>query len=268
MNDLALRALAVNEANLALGHEVFVAAGATFVRDRRIPNIWDANHVRDITASTPDEIDALLAAAAEAYDGGWRRFHVDARTPPPFEARMLLDRYTRQEALVLVLEGSLLGPPPPAFDIREIVDDAGWQAFGALTRIDWLEGAEKSGETPDPVVGEDLARSNRWKSPPVRFWLAYADGEPRGYLNSWEGIGGMGQVENLFVHPEWRKRGIATALLHHCAADARAHGAGPIVIAADPTDTPKQIYVRLGWGPVAVARAYRREAKPNGEPRA
>jgi hypothetical protein len=41
-------------------------------------------------------------------------------------------------------------------------------------------------------------------------------------------------------------------------ADARSHGAGPIVIVADPTDTPKQIYARMGWRPIAVKREYRR----------
>ena len=37
--DSAARGLHVNDANLALGHEVFEAAGATFVRDTRFPDI-------------------------------------------------------------------------------------------------------------------------------------------------------------------------------------------------------------------------------------
>ncbi len=94
------------------------------------------------------------------------------------------------------------------------------------------------------------------KSPPVRYWLAYVDGEPRGYFNSWAGIDGVGQVESLFVQAEYRHRGLATALIHHCVADARAHGAGPVVIVADASDTPKRMYAAMGFRPVAVKREY------------
>ena len=59
--ELASRALDVDAANLALGHETFEACGATFVRNRTYPLIYDANHVAAVSAATPDEIDRLLA---------------------------------------------------------------------------------------------------------------------------------------------------------------------------------------------------------------
>lgn len=255
--ELAARALDVNAANLELGHEVFEAAGATFVRDRRIPEIYDANHVRDITASSPAAIEELIRCAQAEYGGSSRIFHADFRTPRAFEARMVLDDYTRTDTLVMLLEGNLRGDARPC-EIRPIEDEVGWEAFATLARIDWGEYATRRTEGGASSVGEHLTLANRWKSPAVRFWLAYADGEARGYFNSWEGIDGTGQVENLFVHPDWRRRGIATALIHHCVADARASGAGPVVIAADPTDTPKQMYARMGWRPLAIKRGYQR----------
>jgi hypothetical protein len=48
------RALQVNYRNLALGHEVFERAGATFVRNLSIGRIYDANFVFDVSASTPE----------------------------------------------------------------------------------------------------------------------------------------------------------------------------------------------------------------------
>jgi hypothetical protein len=51
-------------------------------------------------------------------------------------------------------------------------------------------------------------------------------------------------------------RGLATALIHPCVADARSKGAGPVVIAADPTDTPKHMYAAMGFRPVAVYSHY------------
>ena len=103
-------------------------------------------------------------------------------------------------------------------------------------------------------MSEALAATQRLKSPPIRVFLAYIAGEPVGYFNAWEGIDGVGQVENLFVHPSYRHRGVATALIAHCVDDARAHGGGPVVIVSDPTDTPKQMYVALGFRPVALKR--------------
>ena len=84
------------------------------------------------------------------------------------------------------------------------------------------------------------------------------DGEPRGFFSSWEGTAGVGQVEDLFVEDGWRHRGLATALLHHTVADARAAGAGPIAIIADATDTPKTMYAAMGFRPVATVRKYTR----------
>ena len=257
-NNLIARALDVNAANLALGHETFDSDGARFVRNRDVPDIYDANHVAAITASTPDEIDRLLARVEREFDGyRHRMFHTDYRTPPPFEARLLLDGYERSDALVLLLEGDLRGEPKP-HDIRPIDDDAGWQAHSTLQSLDWAESRQKQGRDPEPAVGESIARANRLKSPPVRYWLVYDDGAPRGFFSSWGGIAGVGQVESLFLQGEYRHRGLATALLHHCVADARKHGAGPVVIVADPTDTPKQMYAAMGWRPVALQREYKR----------
>ena len=63
MRDLVRRAIAVDQANRGLGHEVFEAAGATFVRSRALPIIHDANHVAMARVSSPAEIAALMARA-------------------------------------------------------------------------------------------------------------------------------------------------------------------------------------------------------------
>ena len=96
----------------------------------------------------------------------------------------------------------------------------------------------------------------RSKGPAVRTWMAYVDGAARAYCSSWEGNEGVGQVEDLFTHPDFRRRGLATALIHHCVAECRGAGAGPVVIAADPTDTPKQMYAAMGFRPAAIATHY------------
>jgi GNAT superfamily N-acetyltransferase len=255
--DIIRRAIAVNEANLELGNEVFEAEGATFVRNRDAHDIRDANFVAGVRASPPADIDRLLARAdAEFAHSPHRRFECDLETPPAFEARLALDGYVLDRTLIMLLEGPLRGDAPP-HDIRPLEEHAGgWAAFEALHVIDWEEGRKKQGREPAPATERRMAAVQRQKAPPVRYFLAYADGEARGYFNAWEGQDGVGQVENLFVHPEWRHRGLATSLVHRCVADARARGADPIVIGADPTDTPMRMYAAMGFRPVAVKRAW------------
>jgi GNAT superfamily N-acetyltransferase len=154
-----------------------------------------------------------------------------------------------------VLEGEPLGETLER-DIRPMLSSADWETLWELMLIDWNEHHQRIKRPVKEEVARRMWQAKRLKQPPVQYWLAYDQKRAIGYLNSWEGIGGVGQVEDLFVHPEYRKRGVATSLLHYCVAQCRAKGAGPIVIAADPTDTPKNIYARLGFRPVAWLSKY------------
>ena len=258
MTEAARSALTVSEAFSALGNERFVADGATFVRNPEIPDIWDANHVAHITAATPDEVDGLLARVEREFAGSnHRQFRLEFTTPPALEARLTLEGYQRTEELVMLLEGELQGQPK-RHEIRPLTDDAGWQAYTALHDLDWHEYKERMPSTGgfDEKTAEAMMRSRQLKTPPVRHWLACVDGEPRAYLSSWGGVDGVGMVEDLFTHPDFRHRGLATALIHHSVLEARRDGAGPVVIGADPKDTPKRMYAALGFRPVAVKREY------------
>lgn len=248
--DLAAAALDTNQALLALGHDVFEANGARFVRNLDLADIWDANHIDHITSAGATDIDGLLAAALEEYPHCTTvRFDVDFRTPPEFEARLELDSFEVFRTIISVLEGPLIGEATP-FEIQEVRDDdAGWAAFATL------KATERPGEE---WVADGLAGATRLKCPPVRLWLGLVDGEPRGYLTSWGGTDRIGQVEDLLVDQQYRHRGLATALIHRAVASARADGARAVVIAADAADTPKQIYRRMGWRPVAIKREYRK----------
>lgn len=94
----------------------------------------------------------------------------------------------------------------------------------------------------------------------VRHWIAYAEDQPGAYLSSWVAPNGVGQVEDLFTHPDFRRRGLATGLIQHGVADCRARGAREVFLIADPGDTPKQMYAALGFRPLALLREYRKPA--------
>jgi GNAT superfamily N-acetyltransferase len=244
---------------LELGNETFQAHGATFVRNRSTPSRRDANHVGLIRCSGSDEIEALLRRTdLEFADYDYRRFGTDPFTPPQVNACLSLDGgYATSDALHLVLEGELQAQPRDA-DIREVLTEEDWQSYGHLQRLDEIEDDEKHGRTPDLSGLPDRLAYVRAKTPAVRSWLAYVDGQPCAFFSSWPGENGAGQVEDLFTHPDYRHRGLATALIAHCVADARARGAGPVIISAEIEDTPKYMYASMGFRPLFLTGSYLR----------
>jgi GNAT superfamily N-acetyltransferase len=252
MDELIERAIETSAALLELGNEVFEAEDATFVRNKDHPLIYDANHVSRIRARTEAEIERLFQRAEQEYSHcGHRRFTVDFRTPPQVAARLTLEGYERNDELALLLEGELTGETPPV-EVRPLESEADWEAYAALKQMDWDEYTRRLKRPFEPEVRDSLIAIARRKQPPVQYFMAWLEGRPVAYMFGWSGTNGVGQVEDLFTHPEYRHRGAATALIHRCVAHAREGGTGPVVIFADPTDTPKKMYASLGFQAVAV----------------
>ena len=258
----AVAALKVSHEGLALGNERFEAEGGTFVRNRSTPGIQNANQVTDVTASTLGEIDRLLRRVEEEFDGfSYYQFDLGFTTPAAFEARLMLDGYSISQNLVMQLEGDPTGPVTH-HDIRQVVEQDDWKALDTLNELDWREDARKNGKEYAADMAREWSHQRHIQSPPIKYWMGYVDGEPRAYCSSWTGVDGIGEVEDVFTHPEFRHRGLATALIHHGVADLRAQGVGPVIISADPDDSPKQMYAALGFRPLVVSREYLKEVAP------
>jgi len=245
----------------ALGNEVFEADGATFVRNGVIPGKYHANHVSHITASTSAEIDRLVARVEREYDGWPQRcYYVDHTTPPEFEAWLALQGYDCDVSLTMVLTGDLVGSPK-RHDIRPIDSDADWETYRSLLRASEEDGPEQRTLT-EP---EETARLTALKAkcPPLQYWMAYVDGEPAAFFGAFPEMDGGGQIDDLFTHPRFRRRGLATALIHHAVEHCRQQGAGPVFIEAAVNDTPKHMYRAMGFEPLMVAREYVKEVPTN-----
>lgn len=244
-----------------LGNEVVAGDRVRWVRNPACVEIYDANHGSAVRAATPDGIDAVLREADERYAGlEHRTFKVDPGTPTAFEARLLLDGYEGESELQLLLTAELRADPRPV-DIRPVETPADWAAVARLTRLDHEEEAVKANRPAHPPsVTTAMVATKRAKAPALQFFLATADdGEDCAFFSSWPGPGnGVGKVEDLFTAPGHRRRGIATALIAHAVDDARRRGAGPVLIGAEPGDTPKAMYAALGFAPVCVLRSYTR----------
>jgi GNAT superfamily N-acetyltransferase len=63
-------------------------------------------------------------------------------------------------------------------------------------------------------------------------------------------------VEDVFVEPRWRNRGIGSALVRHCAEWAKDMGAGGVSLqVAARNERGRSFYARLGFREVSVYQA-------------
>lgn len=70
---------------------------------------------------------------------------------------------------------------------------------------------------------------------------------------------GLGLIENLFTLSDQRGRGLMSSFIVAAAARLRAAGCDAVFLDAHARDTPKRLYARLGFQPVAVTRTWARQ---------
>jgi GNAT superfamily N-acetyltransferase len=245
----------------AMGAELLEGPGCLAVRQDVAPIVHDVNHVQvigkfgvDVGVEVEVEADALLAFLDSTFHD--REFRQVLTTPfsgPRLEARLSHEGFKPDPTLQGLLVGDLAGPPPRHFEIRPVAGEEDWRRLDRLVRADHVETDARRGSA---VFSEELTRQiqtvRRLAADRVHFFMAWLDDEPVAFFSSWPGVDGVGMLEDLFTLPSHRNRGVARALIHHCVADARARGAGPVLIGSVPDDTPKEIYAAMGFEPTCL----------------
>jgi mycothiol synthase len=112
----------------------------------------------------------------------------------------------------------------------------------------------------------------RWRSDtfgresfdPTLIWLAEDGAELAGFsANSWHFSNDpeFGWIGILGVRPQWRRRGLATALLHHSFRDFRRRGAKRVGLGVDAQNTTGavRLYERVGMQVARRNDTYERE---------
>jgi GNAT superfamily N-acetyltransferase len=260
--ELLARAHVTLQGYYELGSEVLDEPLARFVRNVDAPRVYDVNHASRVRAKSSHEVDMVLARADEVFGACQHRvFDLDPWTPEVFPAALVLEGYELGDELELLLEGDLRVPRPPAdVGLRLVESDDDWDVVRRLTRLDHEEQASRFADPLwDEGVTAEMVATKRAKAPALRFWLARVNGDDCAFFSSWPGTNGVGKVEDLFTHPDFRHRGIATTLMVHCVRDARARGAGPVLIGARPNDTAKDMYAAMGFQPFCVAHRCRKQ---------
>jgi len=138
--------------------------------------------------------------------------------------------------------------PEGAFEIRE--DDLSSDETRTLLRLHLADMHANS--PPGSVYALDLSGL---KDPDVTVWTLWIDGAVAG-MGALRNLGGQaGEVKSMRTHPGYLRRGVASALLEHMVAVARARGMRRLSLetGTGPAFEPAlQFYQRYGFvdGPV------------------
>ena len=88
---------------------------------------------------------------------------------------------------------------------------------------------------------------------PLRMYAALIDGDPVGWVSSIE-VAGMTWCANLYVKPDYRRRGIGRALMCQMLRDDRRHGSQLAVLAASHTGV--LLYPIVGYEQIGTLLSY------------
>jgi GNAT superfamily N-acetyltransferase len=248
-----------------LGNAQIEAPGCHIVADPAHPDVWDSNHVDDVTAQTESEIDSVFAAVDEHLGHTpWRVIHTDCFAPDVFLARLALDDFEERPVTIqMALQGDLTDRGA-AIELRPVNGDADWRALLQLVLTDHAEGRRTSNLDVPREVSAGMVAGYRAKSDAYHFHLAMLNGVPVAYGAHAAAPNSAGMIEDLFTLQSARRQGIASAMIAAFADRLRAAGCHTIFLGALATEQPKRLYARLGFHPVMLARTWVRKLPKKG----
>lgn len=187
----------------------------------------------------------------QGHNFEWKRFGHD--TPADLDERLLRQGFSREEqesVMVLDLEGRTFGDHSlgPGIAVRRITDPADLDQVVRIEDAVWNES--------HAWIVDELRLELLLPDEPLSMYLACADGVPA--AAAWIRFHQGTDFAALFggsTLPEYRKRGLYTALLDVRAREAR--GRGYRYLSVDASEMSRPILEKHGFVAITTATAYK-----------
>ena len=267
----AIRIAQAEDEYLSIGCDVERGDGYTVLTSNVCPDMWDANHVRQIDLGCDTDLDAFIDRMERLFRKLNRehcKFELDFRTRPQQLSTLLRRRsYTCTRGVVQVYRGTGAGRPSSRVAQIEITAQSGHSMLA-----DWAALEHESYSVYDSGTGfadraTQLSRRRlecAWKSgQDLRVFLATTDsgrgsaaergpGADRGagaVVGACELFRrhGAAKIESLYVTPAARGTGVGAALLSRALGSAIAAGDDLVYLVAAADDWPRHMYTRFGF---------------------
>jgi GNAT superfamily N-acetyltransferase len=204
---------------------------------------WWGNFVLFAEPVAPGDVARLLALYAaelpEAAHVAWGIDTTDGTAGAEDELRAAGFHVGRDT----VLTATALQPPTRtvAATLRPLEDDDDWRRALDL-RLSWTE----AGVTPEFLTAQVAGARALCERGHATWYGAFEDGILRSSLGL-VSAGELARFQVVETHPEARRRGLASALVHHAGQAALDRGVRRLVIVADPEYHAIGIYRSLGF---------------------
>jgi GNAT superfamily N-acetyltransferase len=218
----------------------------TIVADARYPLIWDANHAGIFEGHDRVSAEEIRAAMHPALRRAGAAFeHAEFWDPPdPCPALDDLRSHAERRAadVLMVHEEPALVSPPTEISVVEVrdPDPRFWRRYS--------DSRNMFGEPLPADVVRQMDRRDREVMIPagLRLYAASADGRPAGLANLLS-LTGVGYIDNVVTFPDFRRRGVATALITRLVEESLGGGDRTVHLLADEDRPPQRLYERLGF---------------------
>jgi GNAT superfamily N-acetyltransferase len=240
----------------ALASDRVELGSSMWARRASAPSLGLANFMYAVRPENVRALDADLVRATAA--GHCLRIVIESGTPKWVEAELALRGWAVENEFRFELApDATLADSPPVAHVRPAREvDPDWTVRSQMFRRDHLEEDERRGAPPRPLAHTAATIEHRRDlESQATYHCTQRDGEFAGFVCTWSGPAASGMIEDVFVHPDHRGHGVATALLHSAVGTLRSQGAHRITIAAEVGDTPALLYARLGFRPRSLVRS-------------
>jgi GNAT superfamily N-acetyltransferase len=218
------------------------------------------NHAFRVSVGESD-VDKLIAKVVRYYESMGLNpcFGVSPMTRPPTFANSLLkagfERALEEDAMVYRGNGRNLEVNSEA---KVAVDD------GSLTDV-WTDVSMKGFGVP--MVRRDAwiaiyGKANRYEG--TKSYLGYFQGKPAGTC-SLVSINNVGGIFFVATAPEYRRKGVATALLHKAIADSLTMGNSLLYLTTTKGSDAERLYTSVGFEVAYTNCHYERQSQNNSE---
>jgi ribosomal protein S18 acetylase RimI-like enzyme len=201
---------------------------ATFSARQRLPRF-------EFVEEYAPDLPAALRAAGFEEEG---RYQLMVCTPATY----------RPAPAVTGLESMLLTPYSPAADIRAFIE---------------VQHRAYDDDLPGPVSDDRVAEFRQRREGTGHAYLARLDGVPSCVGAYMSPVDGLTEIAGIGTLPEYRRRGLASALTARAAVDAFA-GEVEIAFLNAADARAGRVYERIGFTPYATGLAYAVPDETNG----
>jgi GNAT superfamily N-acetyltransferase len=184
---------------------------------------------------TPAEIDRIVRQQARTHFLVYQLCGLDEPEEPQRLAFNTLGyRLIRSEPLMTHTLGRIPAAGVPATIVRVMT-------LSMLKRL------------TEAAVVHQILPAHLTQDAPLRAYVALIDDQIVGWVRSTM-VGKATWCSNMYVHPTFRRRGIARALLTQMLQDDVTHGAQLAVLQASPTGA--MLYTAMGYQPIGIMRVF------------